>query len=349
MHEPVGVAVVGAGYWGPNLIRNFLGSKDTVLRWVCDLDVERAQRVLGRRSEVRVTACLDDLLQDPEVEAIAIATPSCTHLPIGLKALQAGKHVLMEKPLATSVAEGELLVATAAAHERVLMCDFTFCYTPVVRRLRDMIASNELGEVLYIDTVRVNLGLVQDDIDVFWDLGPHDLSILDFILPATYRPVDIAATGADPLGTGQTCVGYLSMRLASGAIAHVTLNWLSPTKIRQMVVSGSKRMALWDDLKVGARLSVYDRGVDVTRVLDRDEKASRMVSYRTGDIVTPALPETEALSAVVSEFAASIREGRAPLTDGVAGLRVLHILEAAAQSFRSGGTPVPLELSHVPE
>ncbi len=347
MQEPVGVAVVGAGYWGPNLIRNFLGSADTSLLGVCDLDVERAQRVLGRRSEVRVTASFEELLADPDIEAVAIATPSHTHLPLGLQALRAGKHVLMEKPLATSVEEGERLVATAAELQRVLMCDFTFCYTPVVRRLRDMIASGELGDLLYIDTVRVNLGLVQDDIDVFWDLGPHDLSILDFILPASHRPLDIAATGADPLRTGQTCIGYLSMRLSTGAIVHVSLNWLSPTKIRQMVVSGSKRMALWDDLKVGARLSLYDRGVEVTPVLDRDEKRHRMVSYRTGDIVTPALPETEALSAVVSEFANSIREQRAPLTDGVAGLRVLHILEAAGKSLHSGGVPIPLELSHV--
>jgi predicted dehydrogenase len=346
-HKPVGVAVVGAGYWGPNLIRNFLSSPDAELRWVCDLDAERAARVIGRRSEVRIATELDQVLADPEVEAVAIATPSWTHLPLGLAALRAGKHVLMEKPLATSVEEGEQLVATAAEHGRVLMCDFTFCYTPVVRRLREMISSGELGDVLYIDTVRVNLGLVQDDIDVFWDLGPHDLSILDYILTDRYRPVEIAATGADPLGTGQTCVGYLSLTLATGAIAHVTLNWLSPTKIRQMVISGSKRMALWDDLKVGARLSLYDRGVEITPVVDRDEKRKRMVSYRTGDIVTPALPETEALSAVVSEFANCIREGRTPLTDGKAGLRNLHILEAAGKSLLSGGAPIPLEVNHV--
>jgi predicted dehydrogenase len=326
----VGVAVIGAGYWGPNLIRNVLSNDRCELRWVCDLDTVRAAKVLGRRSPVRITADVNDVLNDPEVQAVVIATPSSTHRRLGLAALNAGKHVLMEKPLATTVEEGEELVAAAAANNRILMCDFTFCYTPVVQRLRSMINDGDFGELLFIDSTRVNLGLIQNDIDVFWDLGPHDLSILDFILPEENRPISVSASGADPLRSGQACVGFMSLQLGGGAIAHVNLSWLSPTKIRTTVVSGAKRTAIWDDLKVGARLSLYDAGVG-------------MVAYRTGDIVTPAIPEREALGSVINELVTCIETGRTPATDGHAGLRVLRVLEAAGRSVASGSTAIPLE------
>jgi predicted dehydrogenase len=338
------MAVIGAGYWGPNLVRNISLSPVAELKWVCDLDVARAARTLGRRTDVGVTADVSDVLADPSVDAVAIATPSGTHLTLGLAALQAGKHVLIEKPLAASVQEGEQLVEEARDRGLVLMCDHTFCYTPVVRRLRELLHSGELGDLHYIDSTRVNLGLVQNDIDVFWDLAPHDLSVLDFILPAGCHPVEVAAHGADPLGTGHACVGYMTLPLSTGAIAHVTVNWLSPTKIRQTVVSGSKRMALWDDLRVGSRLALFDRGVDVTPVNDGEEKRNRMVSYRTGDVVMPALPETEALGDVIAEFADAILDERAALTDGEAGLRILRVLEAAHKSLDSGGTAIPLDI-----
>jgi predicted dehydrogenase len=338
------MAVIGAGYWGPNLVRNISLSPVAELKWVCDLDVSRAARTIGRRTDVGITADVKEVLADPAVDAVAIATPSGTHLGLGLAALEAGKHVLIEKPLAASVQEGEQLVEEARDRNLVLMCDHTFCYTPVVRRLRDLLHSGELGDLHYIDSTRVNLGLVQNDIDVFWDLAPHDLSVLDFILPEGCHPVEVAAHGADPLGTGHACVGYLTLPLSTGAIAHVTVNWLSPTKIRQTVVSGSKRMALWDDLKVGSRLALFDRGVDVTPVNDGEEKRSRMVSYRTGDVVMPALPETEALGDVIAEFADAIMEERSALTDGESGLRILRVLEAAHKSLDSGGTAIPLDV-----
>jgi predicted dehydrogenase len=338
------MAVVGAGYWGPNLVRNISQSPVAELKWVCDLDVARAARTIGRRADVAVTADVSEVLADPAVDAVAIATPSGTHLQLGLAALQAGKHVLIEKPLASTVDEGERLVTEAKQRGLVLMCDHTFCYTPVVRRLRELLHGGELGDLHYIDSTRVNLGLVQNDIDVFWDLAPHDLSVLDFILPTGCHPVEVAAHGADPLGTGHACVGYMTLPLSTGAIAHVTVNWLSPTKIRQTVVSGSKRMALWDDLKVGSRLALFDRGVDVSPVNDGEEKRNRMVSYRTGDVVMPALPETEALGGVVTEFAEAITESRPALTDGESGLRILRVLEAAHKSLDSGGAAIPLDV-----
>jgi predicted dehydrogenase len=341
--KPVGVAVVGAGYWGPNLVRNFSAHAGCELRWVCDLDIERARSVVGRYSTLRLTDSLDDVLDDPAVEAVAIATPAATHVDVAGAAFAAGKHVLVEKPLASSVGEGRKLVDLAADADRVLMCDHTFCYTPVVRRIRELVEGGVLGDIQYVDSVRINLGLVQPDVDVFWDLAPHDLSILDFILPAERRPVAVAAQGADPIGAGKACVGYLALPLQGNAIAHAHVNWLSPTKIRTMIVGGSLRMLVWDDLHPTQRLSMYDKGVDLRAdSASSEEREKALISYRTGDLVAPALPESEALRGVVGEFTSAIREHRPPLTDGNAGLRVLEILEAASRSLAADGATVQL-------
>ncbi len=334
--DRLGVAVVGAGYWGPNLIRNFRGSGDWDLVAVCDLDVARAERVLGARSGVDVTASLEDVLARDDVDAIAIATPAATHQHIAVAALGAGKHVLVEKPLADSVESGRRMVDLAGERGLTLMADHTYCYTPAVQKIRELVDDGALGEILFVDSVRINLGLIQPDVDVFWDLAPHDLSILDYVLPGGLRPTGVAAHGADPIGAGNSCVGYLTLPLASGAIAHVHVNWLSPTKIRQMVIGGSRRTLVWDDLNPQQRISVYDRGVDLARegVADRTDAA---ISYRLGDTWSPALPEREALGQMVAQFAASIRSGEASPTDGAAGLRVLSVLEAATTSVKQGG------------
>ena len=336
MNTPLGIAVVGAGYWGPNLVRNFTASPDWDLKVVVDLDVDRAKAVAGQH--VDVTADLATALARPDVDAVAVATPAHTHRAIAGRALGAGKHVLVEKPLADSASGGAAMVEEARRRGLVLMADHTYCYTPAVLKMRELVASGELGEVLFVDSVRINLGLVQPDIDVLWDLAPHDLSILDFVLPGGLRPTGVAAHGADPLGAGKACVGYLTLPLPGGAMAHVHVNWLSPTKIRQMVIGGSRRTLVWDDLNPQQRLSVYDRGVDLdqTSVHEADRAAST-VSYRLGDTWSPALPEREALAAMVAEFADSIRSGRDPRTDGAAGLRVVEVLEAASASLAAGG------------
>lgn len=336
----VGVAVIGAGYWGPNLVRNIQATPQFELTTLCDLDLDRAKAVLGRYSTVRATSSLAEVLADPAVEAVAIATPAATHLEVALAAIEAGKHVLVEKPLASSYADGLKLVTAAAERERILMLDHTFCYTPVVRRLRELVRGGELGDLQYVDSVRINLGLVQPDIDVLWDLAPHDLSILDSILPAEVTPVAVAAHGSDPANLGRACVAYLSVQLSNGAIAHAHVNWLSPTKIRTMIVGGSQRTAVWNDLEPTQPLAIYDRGVDWPD--SRDNTEQRRISYRIGDMVAPALPAGEALKAVMAEFAASIIEKRAPLTDGRSGLRVLAQLEAASASLAEGGTFVPV-------
>ena len=336
----LGVAVIGAGYWGPNLVRNFGGSPDWDLRLVCDLDLERARKVAG--PHVDVTDSVERVLDDPSVDAVAIATPARTHHGLALQALQAGKHVVVEKPLADSVARGREMVELADARGLVLMTDHTFCYTPVVQKMRDLVHSGELGQIHFIDSVRINLGLVQSDIDVLWDLAPHDLSILDFVLPGGLPATGIGATGADPIGAGRACVGHLTLPLPDDGLAHVHVNWLSPTKIRQMVIGGSRRTLVWDDLNPQQRLSVYDRGVDLARTsaATSDSAASR-VSYRLGDTWSPALPEREALGSMVAELAAAIREGRPALTDGRSGLRVLEVLEQASHRLaeQAGTTP----------
>jgi len=339
------VAVIGAGYWGPNLVRNISNSAICDFRWVCDLDVSRAQGAVGRYSTIGVTDDIGDVLSDPRVHAVAIATPAHTHVEVTLSCLEAGKHVLVEKPLGETVAEAEKLVEVAADLGLVLMCDHTYCYTPAVQEIRRLVSEGEVGEIHYVDCVRTNLGLLQSDIDVFWDLAPHDLAILDAFLPERSRPVAVSAIGADPLGTGFACIGYLTLQLEGGGLAHSHVNWLSPTKVRTVTIGGSERMVVWDDLKLTQRLSLYDKGVDV---LDSDTSVSsqvrreRKVSYRYGDLSAPALPVTEALVNVVVEFIESIRKGRAPLTDGHAGLRVLRILEAASASLRQNGAAIPL-------
>src|SRR5690242_3083123 len=214
----IGLAVIGAGYWGPNLVRTAIATPALQLQWLCDLDEERARTVLGRYTVVKATASYERVLADPAVAAVAIATPAATHFDLARAALEAGKHVLLEKPLTATVGEGRKLADLADRSGLVLMCDHTYCYTPVVRRIREMIRSGEIGDIQFIDSVRINLGLVQPDIDVLWDLAPHDLSIMDFVLPDDVVPVAVSAHTADPIGAGQACLGYLTVWLSNGAL-----------------------------------------------------------------------------------------------------------------------------------
>src|SRR5215469_8803660 len=340
----IGLAIVGAGYWGPNLVRTALATPALRLDWLCDLQVERARAVIGPYTTIRATSSYDEVLADPGVTAVAIATPAATHFDLVRSALETGKHVMVEKPLTPTVAEGEKLAELAHESGLVLMCDHTYCYTPAVRRIRELIRGGEIGEVQFVDSVRINLGLVQPDVDVLWDLAPHDLSIFDFVLPEDVIPVAVAAHGSDPIGAERACVAYLSVWLSNGALAHVHVNWLSPTKIRTTVFGGSRRTIVWDDVNPAGRLAVHDRGVDtlMAGAVPHDERRQALISYRTGDTLIPALPEREALLSVMAEFDAAISESRPPLTDAKAGVRVLRLLEAASRSMDSGGARVDL-------
>jgi predicted dehydrogenase len=337
---PLRVAVIGAGYWGPNLARNFKAAPDWELAAIVDMDRVRAARQAAAHGDVAVCGSVEELLDTVDVDAVAIATPAHTHHSIALTALRAGKHALVEKPLADGRAKGLEMVEEAERRGLVLMADHTYCYTPAVLKIRELINDGSLGDILFIDSVRINLGLVQPDVDVFWDLAPHDLSILDFILPGGLTPVEVSAHGADPLGTGNACVGHLTFALAGGGMAHVHVNWLSPTKIRQLVVGGSRRTLVWDDLNPQQRLSVYDRGVSLdAQSRSAAEKKASAISYRLGDTWSPALPEHEALGQMVAEFASSIWQRRPARTSGAAGLRVLSVLEAVSNSLSADGRP----------
>jgi predicted dehydrogenase len=298
--------------------------------------------VLGAHSPVAISTSYDDVLADPDVAAVAIATPAATHFDLVRAALEAGKHVLVEKPLTSTVAEGRKLADLAQQNHRVLMCDHTYCYTPAVQRIRQLVRHDEIGDIQFIDSVRINLGLVQPDVDVLWDLAPHDLSILNFVLPEDVYPVAVAAHTADPLRTGRACLAYLSVWLSNGALAHVHVNWLSPTKIRTTLFGGSRRTIVWDDMNPVARIMIHDRGVDLIEAasLGPDERRQALISYRLGDMNAPALPEREALRNVMAEFAAAITENRPPLTDAAFGVRVLELLEAASKSAENGGARI---------
>ena len=339
---PVGLAVIGAGYWGPNLVRSALATPEFSLQWLCDLDIGRARRVLGPQSTVASTSSFEEVLADPQVAAVAIATPAATHFDLVRAALEAGKHVMVEKPLTSTAAEGRKLMEIADGSGRVLMCDHTYCYTPAVQRIRQLIQGGEIGDIHFVDSVRINLGLVQPDVDVLWDLAPHDLSILHFVLPDDVLPVAIAAHAGDPLGTGRACLAYLSVWLSNGALAHVHVNWLSPTKIRTTLFGGSRRTIVWDDMNPVARVMIHDRGVDCSAgsYMEPDERRQSLISYRLGDMHAPALPEREALRNVMAEFAGAIIEERQPLTDAAFGVKVLEWLEAATLSAGNNGARV---------
>jgi predicted dehydrogenase len=339
--DAVGLGVIGVGYWGPNLVRNALAHPEVELRWVCDLDLERADRLASGLTGVHSTTDLDLVLGDPAVDGVAIATPAATHTTIAKAALAAGKHILVEKPLARSVEDGLEIVRTAEELGLAVMCDHTFCYTGAVGAIRNLVQGGSLGAVQYFDSVRINLGLVQSDTDVFWDLAPHDLSILDHILPPDVVPVAVSAHGSDPLGIGQACVGYVSLALSNGALAHAHLNWLSPTKVRTTIVGGSEKMVVWNDLDPAQKLSIYDTGVELA-TLGQEELNRALVSYRTGDMIAPVVDTTEALYRVIGEFADSVRTGRSPMTDGWSGVRVLEQLAAIEESQKKNGTPVAL-------
>ncbi len=336
--EVVGVAVIGAGYWGPNLVRNFTACAKTTVRMICDLDEAKANKLAARFPGPVVTPDFDAVLANPEVDAVAIATPVRTHFPLAKRALEGGKHVLVEKPLTLTSAEGRELVALAESKNLRLMCDHTFCYTGPVRKIRDVVHSGELGEVLYFDSVRVNLGLFQSDVNVLWDLAPHDLSILDFVLPDDIKPVAVSATGVDAMGTGFESVAYLTVHYDKPIIGHVHANWLSPVKVRMTLVGGTKKMIVWDDTSPAERIKIYDKGVDV-KESDREDL---LVRYRNGDAHIPSLENTEALLLMATEFAESIQEERTPLTSGDDGLLVVRILEAANASIAQGGARVAL-------
>lgn len=327
------VGVIGYGYWGPNLVRNFMLAPGSAVTRVCDLREERLTSLRKVYPALKTCSRPTDMINDPEIDAVVIATPVSSHFELALAALRAGKHVLVEKPLAATSDQARKLVDEAAVRKLVLMVDHTFVYTDAVRKIREMIAAGELGQIYYYDAVRVNLGLFQHDVNVIWDLAIHDLSIMDYVLPE--KPVAVSATGISHIPGQPENVAFITLFFASSQIAHVHVNWLTPVKVRHTLIGGSEKMILYDDLEPSEKLKVYDKGI---RVTPGPEDVYRMlVSYRLGDMWAPRLDNTEALQIEALHFVDCIEQGRQPETDGVAGLRMVNMIEAADTSLRDRG------------
>ena len=332
----IGIGVIGYGYWGPNLVRNFSEAAGAQVRFVSDRSEKRLELVRRRYPSIRTETDANTVIDSPEVQAVVIATPTSSHFELAYRALQAGKHVLVEKPIASSAEEAKKLIAEAERRKLTLMVDHTFIYTPAVRRIREMIAKGDIGDVLYYDSTRINLGLFQHDVDVIWDLGVHDLSILHFILGQT--PQTVSAVGKSHLAGHPENVAYITLNFANGTIAHINVNWLSPVKIRRTIIGGTKKMIVYDDLEPSEKIKIYDKGVDV--VSDPEVVKQMLVGYRTGDMWAPQLPNEEALGKVASHFISCINEGKISDTSGAMGLGVVEVLEAAGQSMRLNGQAV---------
>ena len=330
------VAVIGAGYWGPNLVRNFSEAPGASVVAVADLSEERLAGIRKRFPAVRTTTDHRALFADPEIDAVCIVTPISTHRPLAEEAFAAGKHVFVEKPLAGTAADAEAIVAAASQAQRTLMVGHTFVYNPAVTTVRDLLVRRELGKVQYIDSQRVNLGLHQFDFNVLWDLGPHDVSIILYWLDE--EPEWVQCVGGCYIQPDIEDVVFLTLGFPSGAIAHAHLSWLAPSKLRTMTVIGDRRMAVYDDGHPAEKVKIYDHGV---AELSADELRR---SYRSGDIHSPRVAITEALQLEVRHFIDCVRDGTTPRSDGAAGVRVVRILEAGMRSLRSNGARVAYRL-----
>lgn len=336
----VKLAVVGCGYWGQNLIRNFAEVDGAELATVCDLEEKALAKVQKRYPTVSLTQDLDQVLADPGIDAVVIATPISTHYSYAQKALLAGKHVLVEKPMTTSAALVLDLMDTAAQANRKLMVDHTFLYTSAVRKMKQLINAGEIGDLLYFDSIRINLGLVQSDTNVLWDLGPHDFSIMDYL--CDLEPKSVSANAVKHLHCPHENVAYVTVRFSNNLIAHFHLNWLAPVKVRTTIVGGSKKMLVYNDMENSEKVKVYDRGI--TQNHDPARRERMLTGYRNGDILVPNLETTEALKLMAQEFVNSIREDRNPLTDGASAYRVVRLLEAAQRSIEQNGREIDLDL-----
>ncbi len=336
----INVAIIGCGYWGQNLIRNFYEVEGAELKTACDLDEKALKRVQRRFPTVQLTQSFEEVLADPSVDAVVVATPISTHYSYAQQALLAGKHVLVEKPMATSAALVQDLMETAAQVNKKLMVDHTFLFTSAVRKMKQLIEAGEIGDLLYFDSIRINLGLVQSDTNVLWDLGPHDFSIMDYV--CDLEPKSVSANAVKHLHCPHDNIAYVTVRFSNNLIAHFHLNWLAPVKVRTTIVGGSKKMIVYNDMESSEKIKVFDRGITVNHDPARRERM--LTGYRNGDILVPNLETTEALRLMAQEFVNSILEDRSPLTDGLSAYRVVRLLEAAQRSIEQNGREIDLDL-----
>lgn len=334
----VGIGIIGYGYWGPNLVRNFSQVQGARVVAVCDQSPERRAQVEQVYPAVKTYADVRTMLSDTAIDAVAVATPVSSHFALSMQALQAGKHVFVEKPFTANIEQGERLVEEAEKRRLTLMVDHTFVYTSAVRKIKELLDNGSLGQLYYYDSVRVNLGLFQSDVNVLWDLAVHDLSIMDYLIERS--PTMVAATGMSHVAGRPENMAYLTCFFNNNLIAHFHVNWMAPVKVRQTLLGGSEKMIVYDDIEMSEKIKVYDKGIIVSQA---DEAVyQRHVGYRTGDMWAPRLDNIEALKIEAQHFIECLSTGRQPQSSGHAGLRVVRILEAASRSMANHGQPVEI-------
>jgi predicted dehydrogenase len=328
------VGVIGYGYWGPNVVRNLHSLDSAQVVAICDRSPEAQKRARRAYPCGEVTADATDILRSPDIDAVAVVTPVWTHFDLAKAALENGKHVFVEKPFTANSDQAEMLIELAQKRNLKVMVDHTFLFTGVVKKIRQLIDQGELGDLYYYDSMRVNLGLFQHDIDVIWDLAAHDLSIMDYLIQE--EPEAIVATGEKHLN-GHADVAFITVYFPHNTIAHINVNWLSPVKIRTTLIGGEKKMVVWNDLEADEKLKVYDKGVQIAST---EGVYELLVSYRSGDMWVPKIEQTEALKVELGYFLGCIEKNETPFNDGEAGLRVVKILEAAGESLKLRGETV---------
>lgn len=338
----VNVGIIGYGYWGPNLVRNFFAAKDCHIKSVADSRPDRLMQLKKIFPTIAGVTDADEIIYDKSIDAVIIATPVSTHFSLAKKALNEGKHVLLEKPMTSSVEEAETLMNLAEQKGVLLMVDHTFLYTGAVQKIKQLMTSEELGNIKYLDSTRINLGLFQSDINVLWDLAPHDLSILSYVV--NERPYSVNATGITHTGNDIENIAYLTVNYESGFIAHFNCSWTSPVKVRMMLIGGDRKMILFNDLEPTEKIKVYDTGYSYS---NDEERKQVLVDYRTGDIHVPKLVTTEALLGMANDFISCIQENKIPRSNSNLGLDVIRILEAANESIKNHGREVILEGSEI--
>ena len=331
------VAVIGVGYWGPNLIRNFLSLDEVENVIACDLDETLLNKTAKRFTGIETATDYEEVLLRDDVKIVAIATPVSMHFEIAKKSLLAGKHCWIEKPMTESAAEAQELNEIAAEKNLKIFVDHTFIYTGAVRKMKEIITSGRLGELYYFDSVRVNLGLFQHDVNVIWDLAPHDLSIMDYLLEK--QPLAVSAVGSCHVGNDLEDIAYLTLMFENNLLAHFHVNWLAPVKVRKTLIGGTKSMIVFDDMETSEKLKIYDKGIEVT---NREGVYETLVQYRTGDMLSPKISQVEALTVATQHFIDCILNDKTPITDGVAGLNVVRILEASTESIKNHGKLVEI-------
>jgi predicted dehydrogenase len=322
------IGAIGYGYWGPNIVRNFNMLTDSQVTMVCDINSQVLKKVKKVYPQIRVTTDSATMIKDPEVDAVAIATPVFTHYELAKMAIQEGKSVFVEKPFTFTVAEAEELIELARKKNQKIMVDHTFLYTGAVKKIKQLIEDHVLGDLYYFDSVRVNLGLFQHDVNVIWDLAPHDISIMQYLIGD--EPQAIVATGAGHFDRKLEDIAYLTVYYPRNVIAHINVNWLSPVKVRTTLIGGKKKMLVWNDLEPDEKIRIYDKGVDVRT---KEGQYNLLVDYRSGDMWAPKIEQTEALRMIAEKFVDYVVNGGTVVNDGAAGLKVVKMLTAANESL----------------